>query len=743
MTQSDGKIRIDVDLNNTEAKADLGDLEQMCEQTAKHIEQTTATILNNKGKPIKLIDVNSTATLAKAKARLAELRAEMQKVEAETDKMLANATTDNQAANILEMEEEQLRAVKAEYAELERRVRDYEQARVEAQNVAGAGADLKADTETAAFMSKIQTIEQYNAALEKTEQRMREIEQAAQRVANERGVDVNALLQANSEYRKLELRLNALRNAQSDYKKEATNSFAVAEKAADRVGGAIHKGIKRMAKYTLAIFGARSAFFFLKSTMSGFIADNEELQNSINGIKGAIGEMLGPAIERVINLAKIAFAYINAFVKALTGIDFVARYNAKALDKQTKSTKGLTKAQKENQLAGFDEQTKLSDTTSGGSGGGVDGGSAGLALPEISESALEKIQKVADFLKKIKDFVVDNKEEFIALGAAIGTCFIATKLVNFVKSVGSLSGAFAKLTPILKTVFGYFSVALGAWLVVDAIKDMMKNGVTLNNVLELLGGAILVVVGAITLFNSALLANPTTWVVVGIMALIAAIVLCVEYWDEIKLATKKAIDTMVSVVNSLGAKCKEMFISIGTWFKTNAIDPIVTAAKGIWSRISSSFTTLKNNVVSVFKNVGKTIGDFIGGAFKSVINSIFYTIESRINSFIRMINNAIGIINKIPGVNISRVSTVSLPRLAQGGIVNNPGKGVQAVIGEAGAEAVLPLERNTQWMDILADKINGNGGPITIPIYLDGKLIARRVIERQEKMAFATNGGTI
>ena len=78
-----------------------------------------------------------------------------------------------------------------------------------------------------------------------------------------------------------------------------------------------------------------------------------------------------------------------------------------------------------------------------------------------------------------------------------------------------------------------------------------------------------------------------------------------------------------------------------------------------------------------------------------------------------------------------------IPKLAVGGIVNRPGKGVPAIIGEAGAEAVLPLENNTEWMDVLAEKIGGN---VTIPIYLGGKKIAEYVVDLQKKQAFAKNG---
>ena len=56
------------------------------------------------------------------------------------------------------------------------------------------------------------------------------------------------------------------------------------------------------------------------------------------------------------------------------------------------------------------------------------------------------------------------------------------------------------------------------------------------------------------------------------------------------------------------------------------------------------------------------------------------------------------------------------PAMATGGIVTRP---TRALIGEAGAEAVLPLERNTGWIDLLASKINGagaGGGDIYITV---------------------------
>ena len=88
-----------------------------------------------------------------------------------------------------------------------------------------------------------------------------------------------------------------------------------------------------------------------------------------------------------------------------------------------------------------------------------------------------------------------------------------------------------------------------------------------------------------------------------------------------------------------------------------------------------------------------------------------------------------------------------MPKLARGGIVDAP---TVALIGEAGREAVMPLENNTGWMDILADRIAGRmaevtagadtGGTVTIPIYLDGVLTDEYIVDAQERIAVRSNG---
>ena len=104
-----------------------------------------------------------------------------------------------------------------------------------------------------------------------------------------------------------------------------------------------------------------------------------------------------------------------------------------------------------------------------------------------------------------------------------------------------------------------------------------------------------------------------------------------------------------------------------------------------------------------FSDLGTKIGDAIGGAVKSGINGVISMIEKTINKAIGLINGAIRLINLIPGLNIGELGEVKFPRLARGGVLDNGARTV--IAGEDGTEAIVPLEKNTKWIKILANQL--------------------------------------
>lgn len=126
---------------------------------------------------------------------------------------------------------------------------------------------------------------------------------------------------------------------------------------------------------------------------------------------------------------------------------------------------------------------------------------------------------------------------------------------------------------------------------------------------------------------------------------------------------------------------KTALANVPAWFKTQ-FDNAWTNIKNAFANVTSFFSDLWKRIKACFVNVGVAIGSAVGNAFKSAINSCLSTIEGVVNKFIGMINGVIGIINEIPGVSLGQISTLSLPRLAKGGVL----KEGTAMVAEAGPE---------------------------------------------------------
>ncbi len=165
-----------------------------------------------------------------------------------------------------------------------------------------------------------------------------------------------------------------------------------------------------------------------------------------------------------------------------------------------------------------------------------------------------------------------------------------------------------------------------------------------------------------------------------------------------------AWDAIVNIFTPIGswfgqrwADVTSALSSVSNWFGemfTNAYN----AVKDAFSSIGDFFKGVWDTVKSIFVNAGQMVGEAVGGAFKSAVNAVLGTIENVVNGFIGMINGVLGVVRNLPGLGwVGSVSTVSLPRLARGGIVDSP---TIAMIGEAGKEAVVPLE-NTGFIQTL------------------------------------------
>lgn len=176
------------------------------------------------------------------------------------------------------------------------------------------------------------------------------------------------------------------------------------------------KARKSALRFTIGLFGIRSAWSIVTRASSANMSQNEDTANKVASIWTYLGNIFGPVIEKIVSWLQYGIAYINVFVKALTGVDFLA----KSIQKTTKATnKELKKT-----VSSMDEIVNL-DLDRGGADTGA--GTAN-ALQDIADLQLDPrivkfLQDVAGGLKTVWDYAKTAwdflSEHFGKVGAGV------------------------------------------------------------------------------------------------------------------------------------------------------------------------------------------------------------------------------------------------------------------------------------------------------------------------------------
>lgn len=205
------------------------------------------------------------------------------------------------------------------------------------------------------------------------------------------------------------------------------------------------------------------------------------------------------------------------------------------------------------------------------------------------------------------------------------------------------------------------------------------------------------------------------------------------FWDYLKELLQWIIDNLLPILQPI-------------------LEDLVKQVKFAVDIIIDAITIM----LKVIKDVFAILGDLINGdwrklwkdakqIFKDVVISLLSLAASLANGFIDCINAVIRAFNElhfefpdwVPVVggksfgphNFPEVPRAPIPQLANGGITTGA---TLAEIGEAGREAVLPLDRNTGWMEDLAnaiaEKMPGSDNPVNLTLSIDGDDFARIVI---------------
>ena len=194
---------------------------------------------------------------------------------------------------------------------------------------------------------------------------------------------------------------------------------------------------------------------------------------------------------------------------------------------------------------------------------------------------------------------------------------------------------------------------------------------------------------------------------------------------------KSAWNGAKSFFSGIWSNIKGVFGSVNSWFRSK-FQSAWSAIKSVFSGWGSFFGGLWTKIKSKFSSIGSSLGKAMGDAVKSGLNKVLSTTEKTINKGIGLINSAITLANKLPGIKVGKVGKLSLPRLAKGGVLE---QGQIGLLEGTGAEAVVPLENNRAWLSRMAEDLNEiqqqNGSMVS-----DEALVQRlnRIIELLERL---------
>lgn len=176
---------------------------------------------------------------------------------------------------------------------------------------------------------------------------------------------------------------------------------------------------------------------------------------------------------------------------------------------------------------------------------------------------------------------------------------------------------------------------------------------------------------------------------------------------------------------------------------SDVVGGIIKTLRGVVDFIVGVFTGNWEKAWNGVKNIFTGLWDSVAGIFKGVINVVIDVINAIISGINKLHWSVPDWVPLIGGKEFG-FSIPKIPKLARGGIIDSP---TYAMIGEAGKEAVMPLERNTGWIDQLAskiaEKIGGGSGDIKLTVKLGEDTIFDKFIEYSRAKSFETNGEVV
>ena len=347
----------------------------------------------------------------------------------------------------------------------------------------------------------------------------------------------------------------------------------------------------------------------------------------------------------------------------------------------------------------------------------------------ITETLNGLYSEAADKYREVNGAVIDanvaqdNLNAAMAgIGAAVEPFVTAGKIL--------ISEVLVSLTPMLEKLGSFViplvteAIAIVSGWVTDLGDRLTNSGITFEGVMTFVQQYFQIIMEQLRMIWDTI-GQPTWDFIMQAVDLVKD--LFMRNFPAIKEFVRQAFTDIVNIWrNNLQPALKAVgdFISnvLAPAFKfvfNNVIAPVVetvfSGIKKLWNgTLKPVLQSILDFVTGVFTGNWEKAWEAVKNIFKGIINGVITGVETGINGAIKALNGLVSGINDLAVVKaiakvfgasgIPTLSTISLPRLEEGGILE---RGQVGLLEGNGAEAVVPLHQNKAWISAVAQDMDG------------------------------------
>lgn len=356
------------------------------------------------------------------------------------------------------------------------------------------------------------------------------------------------------------------------------------------------------------------------------------------------------------------------------------------------------------------------------------GGDVTLLQSKIESVQLAFYEQLAPALREGADMLSEFIDVFAEQLAAAVQQFVTEILPQILEGLHWIMDNL----PTIEALIVAIGTAFATWKVVGLIT-------AITTALEGMTAAEVLLAAKQWLLNTAMAANPIGAIITAIAALVAAFITLwntsdefrqfwydfgdsvLEVWEAAVDGVTQWIDDLVWAWKTAIQSIKDYFADIGKFWK-DTWESLKSGAKDAWEGVKKAFSGVVEWFGDVFSKAWQKVKDVFstgGKIFTGIKDGIVETFKTVVNAIIRGINKVItipfnainSVLSKIHDIEIAGVTPFDfidtfdvpqIPELARGGVLK---RGQIGLLEGNGAEAVVPLEKNTRWLDEIANRI--------------------------------------